>query len=167
MVVIRSDGWWRFARSKAISAFSCFYRKKGIYWPRFIESMFQWNQLLAVFLRQHVYMTLSVSKTNHGNFVWQQRVFVKEPGSKKSANFISINPIIDATLSNRCYIIFFHIQLYQLMEVDPSSFKDNKRAATAMEDGCGSCSAQPGSEDAPVYCKLRQFFQLQAYSSLL
>ena len=36
------------------------------------------------------------------------------------------------------------------------SFKDNKRAATAMEDGRGSSSTQPGSEDAPVYCKRSQ-----------
>ena len=41
----------------------------------------------------------------------------------------------------------------QLMQVDHCSLKDNKRVATAVEDGRRSCSAQSGSEDAPVYCK--------------
>ena len=39
------------------------------------------------------------------------------------------------------------------MQVDHSSFKDYKRATTAVEDGCESRSAQSRSEDAPVYCK--------------
>ena len=47
----------------------------------------------------------------------------------------------------------------QLMQVDHSSLKDNKRATTAVEDGRRSSSAQSRSEDAPVYCKLPQIIQ--------
>ena len=47
----------------------------------------------------------------------------------------------------------YYIILYQIMQVGHSSFQDNKRATTAVEDGCESRSAQSGSEDAPVYCK--------------
>ena len=39
------------------------------------------------------------------------------------------------------------------MQVDHCSFQDNKRATTAVENGCESRSAQSGSEDAPVYCE--------------
>ena len=86
-------------------------------------------------------MSLSVSNTNHDLF-WTTKGVCKGTQIEEKLDKLYFHQ------SHYQYII-----LYQLMQVDHSSFQDNKRATTAVEDGCESRSAQSGSEDAPVYCK--------------